>query len=86
MTNTLEKLNQVFQDLFDDDELEVNRDTQAEDVEGWDSVTHVSLMIKVEKVFGFTLDVEGTEPPVAFINDVSFAEVATAAIVGSNGR
>ena len=52
MTNTLEKLNQVFQDLFDDDELEVNRDTQAEDVEGWDSVTHVSLMIKVEKVFG----------------------------------
>jgi acyl carrier protein len=52
MTNTLEKLNQVFQDLFDDDELEVNRDTQAEDVEGWDSVMHVSLMIKVEKVFG----------------------------------
>jgi FkbH-like protein len=36
--------------------------------------------------FLFTFDVEGTEPPVAFINDVSSAEFAAAAIVGTNGR
>ena len=52
MTDTLQELNQVFQDFFEDDELKINRDTQAEDVEGWDSVRHVSLMVKIEKTFG----------------------------------
>jgi acyl carrier protein len=52
MSSTQQRLNQVFRDLFEDDELEINRDTTAQDVEGWDSVQHVSLVIKVEKAFG----------------------------------
>ncbi len=45
-------LRDVFRNVFDDDELEISRDTTAEDVEGWDSLTHVTLIINVEKAFG----------------------------------
>jgi acyl carrier protein len=51
MEITLERLTQVFRDVFDDDELSVSGETTAADVEGWDSLTHVTLMINVEKAF-----------------------------------
>lgn len=51
MENTLERLTQVFRDVFDDDELVISGATTAADVEGWDSLTHVTLMINVEKAF-----------------------------------
>lgn len=49
---TLDELMPVFQQVFDDDELVVTRETSAADVEGWDSLTHVTLMLTVEKRFG----------------------------------
>jgi acyl carrier protein len=49
---TLDELMPVFQQVFDDDELVVTRETSAADVEGWDSLTHVTLMLSVEKRFG----------------------------------
>jgi acyl carrier protein len=52
MSDSLERLNEVFQEVFDDDELAVSPSTTAEDVEGWDSLMHVTLMIRVEKAFG----------------------------------
>ena len=48
---TLKKLQDVFQDVFEDDELTLTPQTSAQDVEGWDSLAHVSLMINVEKAF-----------------------------------
>lgn len=51
MDSTHERLTQVFRDVFDDDDLVVNAETTADDVEGWDSLTHVTLMINVEKAF-----------------------------------
>ena len=48
----LSKLNQVFQDIFDDDELAISPETTAKDVEGWDSLMHVTLMVNIEKAFG----------------------------------
>jgi acyl carrier protein len=51
MESTLARLNAVFQEVFDDDELEVSRETTAKDVEGWDSLMHVTLVINVEKAF-----------------------------------
>jgi acyl carrier protein len=48
---TLAELSEVFQQVFDDDELVVTRDTTAADVEGWDSLTHVSLLLALEKRF-----------------------------------
>jgi acyl carrier protein len=52
--NLLPRLNEVFRDVFEDDEIELRRDTTAEDIEGWDSLNHVTLMLRVEKVFGVT--------------------------------
>ncbi len=47
-----EKLLAVFRDVFEDDELEISATTTADDIEAWDSLTHVSLMINVERAFG----------------------------------
>lgn len=49
---TLARLNLVFQDVFDDDELQVDRDTTADDIEDWDSIMHVTLIVNVERTFG----------------------------------
>lgn len=50
---TLATLNEIFRDVFDDDGLNITRESSAADVEGWDSLTHVSLLLAVEKKFGF---------------------------------
>ena len=51
-SETLDRLNGVFHQVFDDDELVLTRETTAKDVEGWDSMMHVTLLINVEKAFG----------------------------------
>jgi len=51
MEDRLNRLNQVFQDVFDDDEMQITRQTTAKDVEGWDSLMHVTLVVNVEKAF-----------------------------------
>lgn len=45
-----EKLNQVFSDVFDE-ELTVTDETTASDIEGWDSLTHITLISEVEDTF-----------------------------------
>jgi acyl carrier protein len=52
MSDTLDRLNRVFQSVFDDDELVVAAGTTAQDVDGWDSMMHVRLLINVERAFG----------------------------------
>ncbi|MBX3161001.1 MAG: acyl carrier protein [Deltaproteobacteria bacterium] len=47
----LDELAPLFRQVFDDDELTVTRATTAADVEGWDSLTHVTLMLAIEKRF-----------------------------------
>ncbi len=45
------KLKIIFQKMFDED-VELSAKTSAKDVEGWDSLTHVRLMMTVERTFG----------------------------------
>jgi acyl carrier protein len=52
MGDHLSRLNEVFQGVFDDDDLDISRATTAEDVEGWDSLMHVTLLLNIEKAFG----------------------------------
>jgi acyl carrier protein len=47
----LQRVNDVFRDLFEADDLTVDRHTTAADVPGWDSLMHVRLMLAVEKAF-----------------------------------
>ena len=50
--DTLARLNLVFQDVFDDEDLQVQRATTADDIEDWDSLMHVTLIVNVERAFG----------------------------------
>jgi len=45
------KLNTVFEDVFDDDSIVVRPELSADDVDGWDSLTHIRLILTVEKAF-----------------------------------
>ena len=45
------KLTTVFYDVFDDDSIDVTSGLSARDVDGWDSLTHIRLMVTVEKAF-----------------------------------
>ena len=47
------RLNEIFQDIFDDEELVVTDETCADDVEDWDSLRHITLISAVERAFGF---------------------------------
>ncbi len=47
-----EKLNEVFQDVFDDDSIKVTDVTTADDIEEWDSLEHINLIAAVEQEFG----------------------------------
>jgi acyl carrier protein len=47
----LERLNTIFRDVLQDDELQLTMTTTASDVDGWDSLTHVRLILTVEKEF-----------------------------------
>jgi acyl carrier protein len=51
MPDTLTQLTEVFRDVFDDDSLSITPQTTAKDIENWDSLMHVTLIVKVEKVF-----------------------------------
>ncbi len=43
---------EVFRDVFGDDDLVLTRETTADDIEGWDSLAHMNLIIAVEAAFG----------------------------------
>ena len=49
--DTTERVQEVFRDVLDDDEIVITKDTTADDIESWDSLTHVQLIVAVEKEF-----------------------------------
>ena len=51
MSSDLATLTEVFQQVFEDDELAITRETTAADIAPWDSLMHVSLLLAVEKRF-----------------------------------
>jgi acyl carrier protein len=52
------RLNAVFADVFDDEELTVSDETTAADVEGWDSLVHITLIDAVEEEFDISFDMK----------------------------
>jgi acyl carrier protein len=45
------QLSTVFEDVFDDDDIELTPALSAKDVNGWDSVSHIRLILTVERKF-----------------------------------
>jgi acyl carrier protein len=52
MSNTLTELQDVFRQVFDDEDIELTESTTADDIDGWDSMMHINLIIAIEKRFG----------------------------------
>ena len=50
--DVLSGINEVVRDQLDDDDIVLGMDTAASDVDGWDSLAHVRIMIAVEEKFG----------------------------------
>lgn len=47
-----DRLEKVFRQVFDDEDLLLADQMMATDIEGWDSVTHINLMFGIEQAFG----------------------------------
>jgi acyl carrier protein len=51
MPEVLAELASIIRDVFVAPDVEVGRDTTADDVPGWDSLGHVRLLVTIEKFF-----------------------------------
>lgn len=47
----LEKLNGIFTDVLDNDDIKINETSTANDIEEWDSLNHIQLVVAIEKSF-----------------------------------
>lgn len=52
------KIQSIVRDVLDDESLSINSNTEAADVEGWDSLAHINIVSQIESEFGvrFSLD------------------------------
>ncbi len=55
---TIEKLQKILQDVFDDETLEIDETTSADDIADWDSFSHIHLCAAVENEFGIKMTTE----------------------------
>jgi acyl carrier protein len=45
-------LNDIFRQVLDDDQIDLKPTMTADDVEGWDSMNHIFIVVEIEKRFG----------------------------------
>ncbi len=51
-----ERLQTIFRNVFEDEDLEIFDGTTADDIEEWDSVMHITLVMDIERSFGIRLN------------------------------
>ncbi len=45
------QLNEIFVDIIDNEDIKIVPETTANDVDGWDSLTHIQLVVAIERHF-----------------------------------
>ena len=51
-TEIFEKLNEIFNDVLDCEGIKLEENTCADDIEEWDSLSHIQLIVAIEKELG----------------------------------
>ena len=54
--DVMQGLTEVFQMVFDDDSIALTREMTADDLDAWDSMSHVTLLMAVEDHFEVTFE------------------------------
>ena len=68
------QLTEIFRDVFDDEEIVLTDRTTADDIEDWDSLEQINLLVAIEKKFNIKFrlaDVSGLENVGAMVSLVS---------------
>ena len=50
-TEVLAKVQEIFQDVLDNEDIELSYETTADDIDEWDSLSHIQLIVAIEKEF-----------------------------------
>lgn len=48
----LQQLNEIMRDILDDPSVTLTPATTADDIEGWDSMSHITFLVEIEAQFG----------------------------------
>ncbi len=51
----LSGLNEIFIDVIDEDEIVLTEVTTGDDIEEWDSLIHIQIVLSVERHFGISI-------------------------------
>jgi acyl carrier protein len=81
LSQIVERMQTVFRDVFDDDNLVLRSDLTAADVENWDSLAHINLILGIEREF----KVRFTTAEVASLKNAGDLEVLVQKKVGASG-
>jgi len=55
---TIEKLQDIFRDVFNDDGIILSETTTSSDIDDWDSLAHIQLITEIEKSFEIRFTVQ----------------------------
>jgi acyl carrier protein len=47
-----DKVNNIFREVFDDNDINITPEMTANDIDGWDSLSHVNLIVAIETKLG----------------------------------
>ena len=57
-TEVFEKMNRIFRDNFDDESIVLTDSTSAEDIEDWDSLEQINLVVAIQDEFRVKFNIQ----------------------------
>ena len=77
-----EELTEIFRDIFDDEEIELTDETTADDIEDWDSLEQINLLVAIEKKFSIKFKLDEDDEMIRAVQNSFGDEVFNISLVG----